>query len=98
MNVNADRKARRYSQHDESRIWLDETVEPPRNVALQTDPSDQNCNCEAMNLKITELKQTVAIKTAVINTQRLEMENHPLISKNKDLKKVRVAGLILLRF
>ncbi|XP_037033711.1 kinesin-like protein KIN-7I isoform X2 [Bradysia coprophila] len=87
MNVNADRKARRYSQHDESRIWLDDTVEPPRSVESQTDPSDQNCSCESMNIKIVELKQTVAIKTAVINTQRLEMENHPLISKNKDLKK-----------
>ncbi|KAG4075536.1 hypothetical protein HA402_003361 [Bradysia odoriphaga] len=87
LNANADRKARRYSQHDESRIWLNDTVEPPRSVESQTDPSDQNCSCESMNVKIMELKQTVAIKTAVINTQRLEMENHPLISKNKDLKK-----------
>lgn len=90
VNPNADRKARRYSKHDESRLWLDDTVVPPRSVETQTDPSSDSCACESMNTKIMELKRQLAIKTSVANTLRLEMENHPLISKNKDLKKVCV--------
>lgn len=67
---------------------LDDMLGTRKSFATQTDPTDQHCSCDSLNVKILELKQIVAIKTAVINTQRMEIENHPLISKNKELQKV----------
>lgn len=87
--VQIDRKARRYSQHDESRLCLDETMIPPRSVEIQTDPSDENCSCISMNLKLIELERTVKIKECVIKTQKVQIDNHPLHSENDDLKRVR---------
>lgn len=76
-NLKTDRKARRYSQHDESRSLLNETAIRPINIAIQTDPSNSSCGCITMDLKIKDLSKNLKIQECIINTLKLELENHP---------------------
>ncbi|XP_037926413.1 kinesin-like protein KIN-7I [Hermetia illucens] len=80
-----ERKAKRYSNHDESRSlsWLDY-----RDTGTMTIPTDKLCNCEQLNKELIEAKNALLIKDCQINTLRMESKLHPLKDECEALKRV----------
>lgn len=87
--ANKDRKSRRYSTHDETRMSLLSQLSDlnTQNVETQTCPNDTLCSCIEMDAKIKVLQRDLKIKECQVAGLNMKLDHHPMLSENAKLRK-----------
>lgn len=87
--VNKDRKSRRYSSHDETRMSMFSQLcnLNTQTVQTQTCSTDTLCSCNEMDAKLKVLQRDLKIKECQIGGLNMKLEHHPMLSENIKLRK-----------
>lgn len=87
--VKKDRKSRRYSTHDETRMSMFSQICDlnTQTVETQTCPTETVCSCSEMDAKIKVLERELRIKECQVGGLNMKLEHHPMLSANVELRK-----------